>query len=65
MCLPFQDLFVTFEVISCVEMTLGGDVQLSIVNRLKWNIGTPSVLSKGNKITVDILWDVFFLFFFY
>ena len=45
MCLPFQDLFVTFEMISCVEMTLGGDVQLSMVNRLKWNIGTPSVLS--------------------
>ena len=44
-CLPFQDLFVTFEIVSCVEMTLGGDVQLSMVNRLKWNIGTPSVLS--------------------
>ena len=42
---PFQDLFVAFELISCVEMALGGDVQLSMVDRLKWNVGTPSVFS--------------------
>ena len=41
----FQDLFVKFELISCVEMALGGDVQLSMVDRLKWNVGTPSVFS--------------------
>jgi len=41
--LIIQDLFITFEFISCVEMTLGGDVQLSVVDRLKWNVGTLSV----------------------
>ena len=41
----FQDLFVKFELISCVEMALGGDVQLSMVNRLKWNVSTPSKFS--------------------
>ncbi|XP_065912002.1 lysosomal alpha-mannosidase-like isoform X1 [Dysidea avara] len=48
-----KDLFVTFEIVSCVEMTLGGDVQLSMVNRLKWNIGTPSVLSDTTNPQVD------------
>jgi len=47
--LPFQDLFVKFELISCVEMTLGGDVQLSVVDRLKWNVATPSLQSKGDN----------------
>ena len=41
----FQDLFVAFELISCVEMALGGDVQLSMIDRLKWNVGIPSVFS--------------------
>ncbi|XP_065912001.1 lysosomal alpha-mannosidase-like [Dysidea avara] len=48
-----KDLFVTFELISCVEMTLGGDVKLSMVNRLKWNIDTPSVLSDTTNPQVD------------
>jgi len=51
----FQDLFVTFELVSCVEMTLGGDVKLSMVDRLKWNVVTPSVF-PGMIASLVIMW---------
>lgn len=47
-CTHTQDMFAAFKVIAATELTLGGNAELSSVERLQWNIQGGSG-GKGGK----------------